>query len=95
VPDEPTPPPETQCPKDSHADDNGNCHCNEGTIGRPGRCVPDQVIVTPPVIDPPKQSCPDDSHFDRRAKSCVCNPPLVGDPGSCQPGIILKLPTIN
>ena len=60
------------CPRDSHATDGGDCACNDGTHGRPGRCVPDEVV---PI-------CPRDSQLSDG--ECVCRKGTHGSPGECQ-----------
>ena len=64
------PPP--RCPADSHVE-NGECVCDEGTEGTPGKCEP---IQTRPI-------CPDDSRLVRG--ECQCLPGTEGRPGRCEP----------
>ena len=69
------PPPPPNCPRDSSPGDDGQCHCDGGTHGKPGRCVPDQP--TPPNC--PRDSSPDDNG------QCQCDDGTHGKPGRCVP----------
>ena len=63
--------PSPRCPADSHATAAGECVCDEGTRGEPGKCEP---IQTRPV-------CPDDSRLV--GSECRCLPETEGRPGRC------------
>jgi hypothetical protein len=73
APPKPIPPPPPKCPRDSVTGDNGACLCKDGTHGKPGKCVPDQVV---PV-------CKRDSVLIDGA--CMCKPGTHGRPGQCKP----------
>jgi len=64
-----------KCPTDSHLNNAGECVCDEGTHGTPGKCKPD-------VVEP---VCPKDSKL--RGGECVCLPGTHGDPGQCRPDV--------
>ena len=68
-----------RCPADSHLTDSGDCRCDTGTHGTPGKCRPDVVEEQAPI-------CPDDSRLRRGA--CVCLPDTHGTPGKCRPDVV-------
>jgi hypothetical protein len=61
------------CPDDSHLNSDGQCVCDRGTEGKPGKCEP---IVIEPI-------CPDDSHLNNQGQ-CVCDRGTEGKPGNCR-----------
>ena len=75
--------PRPVCPRDSHVTAAGDCVCDRGTHGDPGKCRPD-VVQEPEEQEAP--TCPDDSRLRRGA--CVCLPGTHGDPGNCRPDVV-------
>ncbi|MDP1731844.1 MAG: hypothetical protein Q8L54_11855, partial [Devosia sp.] len=72
--------PRPKCPADGHVTADGDCVCDKGTEGTPGKCKPIQS----------RPACPDDSRLVRGV--CVCLPGTSGRPGRCRPDVI-ELPT--
>jgi hypothetical protein len=64
-------PPKPDCADDSHVNADNQCVCDQGTHGKPGQCVPDEL------------QCPRDSHAING--KCVCDIGTHGTPGKCKP----------
>jgi hypothetical protein len=79
APPKPIPPTPPKCPRDSTLGDNGQCLCKDGTHGKPGKCVPDEVV---PI-------CPKDSVLSDG--ECSCKDGTHGRPGKCVPDEVVPI----